>query len=97
VSEQNDTVWKLYKSTTFGVQYIVQGNTLLCEVVRDDGDFCDDILREMFRILNTHEELITMLADTLSEWRYIRKTYGDLYGVGWDRVENALQLAVKNT
>jgi hypothetical protein len=28
--------------------------------------------------------------DALAGWRYIRQHHGDLYGVGWDRVEQAL-------
>lgn len=31
--------------------------------------------------------------DALSGWRYIRARYGDLSGVGWDRVEEALTAA----
>lgn len=34
------------------------------------------------------------LRDALSGWRYIRSAYGDLYGVGWDRVEKALVAAL---
>lgn len=32
--------------------------------------------------------------DALSGWRYIREQHGDLYGVGWDRVETALRTAL---
>jgi hypothetical protein len=37
------------------------------------------------------DELHRTLCDAKSGWRYIRETHGDLYGVGWDRVENRLQ------
>jgi hypothetical protein len=39
------------------------------------------------------------MGDALSGWRYIRGTHGDLYGVGWDRVEQKLDaaLAAKET
>jgi hypothetical protein len=40
-------------------------------------------------------EMREALADALSGWRYIRKMHGDLPGVGWDRVENALSAALK--
>lgn len=33
------------------------------------------------------------LTDALAGWRYIRKHHGDLYGVGWDRVEEKLVAA----
>ena len=34
------------------------------------------------------------LKDALSGWRYIRQIHGDLYGVGWDRVETKLVAAL---
>lgn len=39
-------------------------------------------------------ELRTTLNDALAGWRYIRANHGDLYGVGWDRVENRLNSAL---
>ena len=33
-------------------------------------------------------------SDALSGWRYIRATHGDLYGVGWSRVEEKLDAAL---
>jgi len=39
-------------------------------------------------------ELRDACADALAGWRYIRANHGDLYGVGWDRVEQALQAAI---
>ena len=33
------------------------------------------------------ERLREALKDMLNGWRYIRETYGDLAGVGWDRAE----------
>ncbi len=32
--------------------------------------------------------------DALAGWRYIRQNHGDLYGVGWDRVEQNLLRAL---
>lgn len=40
------------------------------------------------------EELEAAAADALAGWQYIRKIHGDLYGVGWDRVEEALTKAL---
>ena len=39
-------------------------------------------------------DLLAALADALSGWRYIRSHHGDLYGVGWDRVETAASAAI---
>jgi hypothetical protein len=39
-------------------------------------------------------ELLEALKDALAGWRYIREHHGDLYGVGWDRVENAARAAI---
>lgn len=36
-------------------------------------------------------ECVEAMEDALSGWRYIRDQHGDLYGVGWDRVEEALK------
>jgi len=35
------------------------------------------------------------LEDMLSGWRYIREQHGDLYGVGWDRCEDAARAALR--
>ncbi|MDE2104451.1 MAG: hypothetical protein KGL39_44865 [Patescibacteria group bacterium] len=43
------------------------------------------------------ERLRAALSDMLSGWRYIREHYGDLYGVGWDRCENAARAALEPT
>ncbi len=40
------------------------------------------------------ERLEAAAADALAGWRYIRAQHGDLYGVGWDRVEQALVDAI---
>lgn len=39
-------------------------------------------------------DLYAALADMLVGWRYIRETHGDLYGVGWDRAEDAALAAL---
>jgi hypothetical protein len=40
------------------------------------------------------DELHQTLCDALAGWRYIRETHGDLYGVGWDRVERRLDAQI---
>ena len=42
-----------------------------------------------------NERLRAALTDMLSGWRYIRDTYGDLAGVGWDRVEQKARNALE--
>lgn len=37
------------------------------------------------------------MADALAGWQYIRTHHGDLYGVGWDRVEQKLTAALALT
>ncbi len=40
------------------------------------------------------DELHLTLCDALSGWKYIRYTHGDLYGVGWDRVQERLEAQI---
>jgi len=46
------------------------------------------------RAVNSYAALVEATRDALSGWRYIREHHGDLYGVGWDRVENVLIAAL---
>ena len=41
------------------------------------------------------ERLREALTDMLTGWRYIRETYGDLAGIGWDRAESKAQEALE--
>lgn len=41
------------------------------------------------------DELHHTLCDALAGWKYIRETHGDLYGVGWDRVQSRLEAQIK--
>lgn len=43
------------------------------------------------------ERLRNAAIDALAGWKYIREHHGDLYGVGWDRVETALEAALSFT
>lgn len=45
-------------------------------------------------INNMDADLREALRDMLAGWRYIRETYGDLYGVGWDRAEDKARAAL---
>ena len=52
-------------------------------------------------IMDTHpvkeltDEVKDALMDTLSGWKYIRQCHGDLYGVGWDRVQDKLEAILR--
>lgn len=37
------------------------------------------------------DELHLTLCDALAGWKYIREQHGDLYGVGWARVQHRLE------
>lgn len=39
-------------------------------------------------------DLLDALEDMAAGWRYIRKHYGDLPGVGWDRAQFAAEAAI---
>jgi hypothetical protein len=41
------------------------------------------------------DEVKDALMDALSGWKYIRHSHGDLYGVGWDRVEEKLEAILR--
>lgn len=46
------------------------------------------------RLIATAPELLEALKDMREGWRYIRQHHGDLYGVGWDRAEQAADAAI---
>ena len=39
-------------------------------------------------------QLVEALRDMLAGWVYIRKSHGDLYGVGWDRAQQKAEAAL---
>ena len=41
------------------------------------------------------DEVKDALTDALSGWKYIRESHGDLYGVGWDRVQDKLEAILR--
>lgn len=50
---------------------------------------------EVDRLRAEVERLRGALTDMLSGWRYIRETYGDLAGIGWDRAEQKARNALE--
>lgn len=42
------------------------------------------------------QTLIDAMSDMLSGWRYIRASYGDLYGVGWERAQEKVERALES-
>ena len=60
----------------------------------------DEMLRLVATIRAERRELARLreaAQDALGGWRYIRRVHGDLDGVGWDRVEQALAAALAGT
>lgn len=49
---------------------------------------------EVIALRAENERLRGALTDMLSGWRYIRETYGDLTGIGWDRAEQKARNAL---
>lgn len=38
--------------------------------------------------------VLDALKDILAGWKYIRRSHGDLYGVGWDRAQRKAERAI---
>ena len=57
-------------------------------------ELCGKAATEIERLTAQVEAMREAALDALSGWRYIRDHHGDLYGVGWERVENALAAAL---
>jgi hypothetical protein len=55
----------------------------------------DNALVEVDRLRAEVERLRGALTGMLSGWRYIRETYGDLAGIGWDRAEQKARNALE--
>lgn len=58
----------------------------------------EDIAAQLAPMLRSiaHERnaLKSALTDMLAGWKYIRLTHGDLYGVGWNRCQDAAETAL---
>lgn len=62
----------------------------------DNADL-DGMYFAMAEAITSVRALESAAKDALSGWRYIRARYGDLSGVGWDRVEQALAAATRDS
>jgi hypothetical protein len=49
---------------------------------------------ESARLRADRDTLAAALRDMLAGWKYIRRSHGDLYGVGWDRAQDAAEKAL---
>ena len=56
---------------------------------------CDPAYYEKSAKTLPDEEILDALKDALSGWKYIRECHGDLYGVGWDRVQDKLEVILR--
>jgi aminoglycoside phosphotransferase family enzyme len=50
---------------------------------------------DIYPVKELTDEVKEALMDALSGWKYIRKCHGDLYGVGWDRVQDKLEAILR--
>lgn len=84
--------WKAVKDTVLDEST----NALLADVY--DGtpgyDTNHIVAAKYARILASSPDLLDAVKDLLSGWKYIRETYGDLYGVGWDRAQSKAEKAI---
>ena len=77
---------------TFPLTDIIDNLTLeekheIAEYLACDKELVSELDREV-------KDLAVAATDMLAGWRYIRQAHGDLYGVGWDRAENAMTMAL---
>jgi hypothetical protein len=102
VEEGTVLIWGAYDpndSSTFGMGYPVtecrtqlgHGSPLARSFKEEEAEANAAFI---VRAVNSHEQMLAAANDALSGWRYIREQHGDLYGVGWDRVEQALVAAI---
>jgi len=61
----------------------------ICYIATTNADF-----QANARLIAAAPELLEALQDMLGGWRYIRQFHGDLYGVGWDRAQQAAEAAI---
>jgi len=59
-----------------------------------DPELLDSFLERNPLPKEEHNDLLAAAKDALYGWQYIRQNHGDLYGVGWDRVEEGLAKAI---
>lgn len=71
------------------------GDVIVCFGERAINLGGDQDSEPLARLIAAAPALVEALKDALAGWRYIRDHHGDLYGVGWDRVEDAAQAALQ--
>ena len=76
----------------------------LLDAWRGEQNACEELfcmVLELRESIDMHKERIQQLTDALADARsglnYIRETHGELYGVGFDRVEQACAALLKET
>ena len=84
---------------------IGQGETHACNAYRIQVELAEEVeaqrglidfgVREVAALRERVKALEGALHDMHSGWRYIRRRYGELDGVGWDRCEESATAALQ--
>lgn len=87
-------VRKLLSEAATTLETLTQENARLKAVSEDHFRNAQRLAGEVVKRDVENARLREALKDMLSGWRYIREQHGDLYGVGWDRAEEAARKAL---
>lgn len=82
--------WRSWPRNSYG--YLEVRNAMGNLVALVKGDMAESEANA--RLIAAAPEMVAALEDMLSGWRYIRAHHGDLYGVGWDRAQEAAEKAL---
>ena len=94
MSKHTPGPWEIAEDDTHG-QAVVRGEHI--EIATCWHHCVGSIEKEMranARLIAAVPDLLEALKDMNSGWKYIRHSYGDLYGVGWDRAQEKADAAI---
>ena len=90
------TYTKLLTQKKTSHKIVIQGKSMNIQHVIDLLNRAElyDESSAVQEIVQQNKDMLEALKDMRNGWRYIRETYGDLYGVGWDRAEDKANAAI---